>query len=220
MSEAVVTAQSHEEWLAERKIGLGASDAAAYLGISKWKSNQTLWEEKVGLRQPVDISDKPYVQYGVGAEPHIRALFELDHPEYRVTYDGPYKIIRNQEHPFILCSPDAELEEVATGRRGGLEIKTTEIMNPGQWGDWKDRIPDQYYCQTIHQLLAADWEFVILVAQIKWHAKGGELRKDTREYYIERAEVLDDIEYTKAAAIKFWDQVKTKQRPSLILPSI
>ena len=216
----VVIPESHKAWLEERKFGLGASDAGAYLGKSKWKSNQVLWEEKTGLRTPEDIGDKPYVQYGHDAEPHIRALFALDHPEYRVTYDSPYKVIRNEAHPFIFCTPDGELEEIATGRRGGLEIKTTEIMNPSQWADWKDRIPDQYYCQAIHQMIAAEWEFVILVAQIKWYTKDGDLRKDTREYRIEREEVLEDIEYTMTAAVKFWGQVQNKRKPALILPAI
>lgn len=219
MSEIFI-ARNREEWIENRRFGLGASDCAAYLGISKWKSNDTLWEEKTGLRTPEDIGDKPYVQYGNDAEPHIRALFALDHPEYRVSYDSPYKIIRNGEHTFIYCTPDGELEEIATGRRGGLEIKTTEIKNPRQWDEWRDRIPDQYYCQTLHQMLAAEWEFVVLVAQIKWYTKTGELRKETREYRIERSERLADIEYTKGKAVEFWESVKTKQRPSLILPSI
>ncbi len=216
----IVLPKSHSEWLEERKYGLGASDAAAYLGMSSWKSNIELWEEKTGLREPEDISGKPYVQYGHDAEPHLRALFALDHPELCVTYESPYKIIRNSEHPFIFATPDGELEEIATGRRGGLEIKTTEIKNPRQWDEWRGRIPQQYYCQNIHQFIATGWEFIWLKAQIKWYTRDGELRIDTREYHIERHEVLEDIEHTKKAGIAFWKQVETRQQPALILPEI
>lgn len=217
---SAIILDTHEEWLQERRYGLGASDAGAYTGMSKWKTNVELWEEKTGKRQPVDISGKPHVQYGHDAEPHLRALFALDHPELIVRYESPYKVIRNDDHPFFFCTPDGEIEERETGRLGGYECKTTEIMNPSQWKEWDGRIPDQYYAQVIHQMISASWEFVWLNAQIKWRTKTGELRKITREYPIERRDVLEDIEYTMDKGIKFWRLVETKQRPALILPAI
>lgn len=216
----IVLPKTHEEWLKERQYGIGASEAAAVLGMSKWKTNAELWEEKVGLRKPEDISSKPFVQYGHDAEPHLRALFALDHPELRVTYESPYKIIRNSEHPFIFCTPDGELEELRTGRKGGLEIKTTEIRNPSQWDKWKDRIPDEYYCQVCQQMLAAEWEFVWLKAQIKWYDRTGAMRLDIREYNIERQDAIEDIAAVKTADVDFWRHVETKTRPALKLPSI
>ena len=209
----------HEAWLQTRREGIGASDAGVLLGMSPYKTNVQLWEEKVGLTEPKDISDKPYVQYGHDAEPHLRALFALDHPELEVKYDSPYKIIRNDDHPFIQASPDGELVERSTGRKGGLEIKTTEIRSPTQWKEWDGRIPETYYCQVLWQMLAIGWEFVWLKAQIKWH-RNGELRLDTREYLIERAEVQDDLAITMEAGIDFWKHVQEKKRPALKLPSL
>ena len=54
--------KSREEWLQERKKGIGGSDAAVVIGKSKWKNNVQLWEEKTGRIETPDISDKPYVQ--------------------------------------------------------------------------------------------------------------------------------------------------------------
>lgn len=210
---------THEEWLKARREGIGASDAGVLLGVNPWKTNVQLWEEKVGLREPEDISDKPAVQYGHGAEPHLRALFALDHPELEVVYESPYKIIRNDDHPFIQASPDGELIERRTGRRGGLEIKTTEIRSPNQWKEWDGRIPQTYYAQVLWQMLATGWQFVWLKAQIKWY-RDKELRLDTREYLIERNEVLADLEHALTAGIKFWHHIQTKTRPALALPSI
>ena len=204
----------------ERKKGIGASEAAAILGMSKWKSNTELWEEKVGLLEPEDISGKPYVQYGHDAEPHLRALFALDHPELRVTYESPYKMIFSDELPFMFATPDGELEELATGRRGGLEVKTTEIKNHGQWAEWDKRIPQQYYCQVVHQMFSAGWDFVYVLVQIKWYTREGELRKDIREYRIERTEILEDIRALKKSTVEFWEHVQTKRRPALKLPMI
>lgn len=217
---SIILPETHEAWLQERKRGLGASDAGTILGVNNWKSNTELWEEKVGLREAEDIGHKPHVQYGHDAEPHLRALFALDHPELEVTYESPYKMIFSDELPFLFATPDGELEELGTGRHGGLEIKTTEIQNPAQWAEWKGRIPQTYYAQVCHQMLATGWDFVDLVAQIKWTTREGEKRKETREYHIERHEALEDIEALKEATIKFWHSVETKQRPALILPEI
>lgn len=211
---------SREEWLQARRHGLGASDAASILGMSKWKSNVELWEEKTGLREPEDIGSKPFVQYGHDAEPHLRDLFSLDHPELKVTYDSPYKMIFSEDLPFLFATPDGEIEELTTGRRGGLEIKTTRILNGRQWDEWKDRVPDQYYCQVLHQMIATGWEFVWLVVQIKWTTKTGEQRKDTREYLIERNDVLEDIKTLKEEAVAFWNCVKANKQPALKLPEI
>ena len=216
----IVIPRNREEWLQERKKGLGASDAGTIIGVNKWKTNVDLWREKVGLREPEDISHKSYVQYGHDAEPHLRALFALDHPELRVTYESPYKMIFSDELPFIFATPDGELEELSTGRKGGLEIKTTEIMNPRQWAEWKGRIPDQYFAQVCHQFLATGWDFIFLLAQIKWTNREGEKMKMTKEYPIERRDVLDSIEYLKPMEIKFWHNVTTNKEPGHILPAI
>ena len=210
---------NEEAWRAERRNGIGASDAASLLGMSKWKSNVALWEEKVGLREPDDISDKSFIIYGHEAEPHLRALFALDHPELDVRYQSPYKIIRNDEYPFIQASPDGELVEKSTGRWGGLEIKTSEIFSPKRWKDWENRLPDEYYCQCLWQMIATGWEFVWLKAQLKYR-KDGQLRLDTREYLIEREDVEDDIEYVLGAGIEFWQKVEKRQRPAQLLPRI
>lgn len=212
--------RNHEEWLQERKNGLGASDAGTIIGVNKWKTNVDLWKEKVGILTPEDISDKPYVQYGHDAEPHLRALFALDHPELKVSYESPYKMIFSDELPFIFATPDGELEEIATGRHGGLEVKTTEIMNPQQWKDWDGRIPDQYYAQVCHQMLAAKWDFVYVLVQIKWYTREGELRKMIKEYPIERSDALADIELLRKKEPVFWRHVQTKTQPALILPAI
>ena len=75
------------EWKAFRRTGIGGSDAAAILGLSPFKSNIEVWEEKVGLREPGDISDKPQVQYGTKAEDMLVKLFALDYPQYKVRQD-------------------------------------------------------------------------------------------------------------------------------------
>ena len=48
---------NRKQWLEERKAGIGASDAAAIIGMNPWKTNIQLWQEKTGEVEPEDISD-------------------------------------------------------------------------------------------------------------------------------------------------------------------
>lgn len=219
MTPSIVICKDRAEWLEARKEGLGASDASTLLGISPWKTNVQLWEEKTGLVVPEDIGDKPQVKYGNDAEPLLREFFALDHPEYGLSFT-PFKIIRHEQHPFITCTPDGELLETGTNRRGGLEIKTTEILSSAGWARWKERIPDEYYAQVCHQMLATGWEFVELLAQIKYTTAAGEDRKEVRHYKIERADSLEDIALVEQAAVHFWPFVLERRRPALKLPPI
>ena len=206
-------------WLEHRRDGLGASDAPAVLGVSPWKTNEALWEEKCGLTGPEDIGDKPYVRYGNDAEPLLRAFFALDHPEYEVSFT-PFKVFHHPEKPFITCTPDGELVERATGMGGGLEIKTTEILSSAGWVKWKDRIPDEYYIQVLHQMLAAGWGFVELLVQIKSTTGAGEDRKEIRHYRIDRVDVLGDLEVVEREVTRFWAYVTERRRPNRVLPPI
>lgn len=219
MEPLVVVCGDRAEWLEARKDGLGASDASAVLGISHWKTNVQLWEEKAGLAEAEDIGDKPYVRYGNEAEPLLRQFFALDHPEYRLSFT-PFKILKHREYPFITCTPDGELEEVDTGRLGGLEIKTTEILSPTGWTRWKNRIPDEYYAQVCHQMLASGWQFVELLVQIKYITQNGEDRKETRHYKIERTDATQDIALILREESVFWACVQQRRRPNLKLPPI
>lgn len=216
---------NREQWLKERKNGIGASDAAAAVGVSPYKSNTELWEEKTGRRQPRDISDESYVKYGTEAEKYIRELFALDHPQYKVDYHE-FKMIRHPDYPYIFATLDGELTD-EQGRRGILEIKTTQIMNSAQWSQWgnwsqgryTERIPDGYYVQVLHQLLATGWDFVELNAQIKYTGHGKTLKR-TETYHIERLEVQQDIDWLLKQEIEFWEHVQKGTAPSLLLPAI
>lgn len=211
------TFDSKEEWLKNR-TRIGGSDAAAILGMNPWKSNIELWMEKTGQASAPDISDKDVVKYGVAAEPLLRNLFAIDFPEYEVEYFGDNMIL-NDDFPFGSASLDGELTEKETGRKGILEIKTTNILQSMQKEKWKNRLPDNYYIQVLHYLMITEYDFAVLKAQLKFDFNG-ELMFQTKHYHIERADVQEDIDYLEEAERKFWEQVQSKKRPDLILPEI
>ncbi len=206
---------SREEWLHARK-GIGGSDAACLLGLSPYKTNVQLWREKKRQEGPEDISKKDYVQYGIAAEPLLRELFALDHPQYTVKY-WENNLIKSKKCPWGHASLDGELEDKG-GRKGILEIKTTEIFLASQWDKWNDQIPDNYYIQILHYLLITNFDFAVLKAQIKTKREGVKLT--TRHYHIERCDVEEDIEILRQAEEDFWHSLQGEKEPDLILPEI
>lgn len=207
---------SFDSWLNARH-GIGGSDASAVLGLSPYKTNVDLYLEKIGQRVPADISGEDYVRYGHDAEPLLRLLFALDHPEHKVEYFGD-NMIRNEKYLWAHASLDGELTD-QDGRKGILEIKTTNILQGMQREKWRDQIPDNYYIQILHYLLVTEYSFVELRAQLKsvWQ---GQIQLQTKDYHIERSDVEEDIEILKQAEEEFWQKVLKRQQPNLILPEI
>lgn len=206
------------EWLQLRSGYIGGSDAGCIMGLNPWKSNLDLYREKTGLQEPEDISDKDIVKYGVAAEPHLRALFGLDYPEYRVEY-----IENNIWYSDFIDWAHASLDGWLTdpeGRKGILEIKTANIQNAAQKEKWQGQIPPSYFCQILHYLMVTGWDFAILSAWLKYEIPGEEPFAQVKRYRIKRKEVEEDIAYLRAEEEKFWECVKNKIEPGRKLPSI
>ena len=209
--------KSREEWLRNRMNGLGGSEISAVIGMNPYMNNVTLWEYKTGRRQPEDISDKPFVQYGTQAEMHLRELFRLDYPQYEVRYVDNNSF-RNNKYPWAQTSLDGWLID-QDGRKGVLEIKTTEILNSMHKEKWRDKIPDNYYCQVLFYMAVYEAEFAVLKAQLKSVIDGVPYLQ-TKHYHMERSEVQEDIEYIMQKGAEFWEYVKANKRPPLVLPGI
>lgn len=214
---------NEEEWLEERQKHLQASDAAAILCVSPWKTKTELWDEKAGLRRAKDISDKPYVIYGKRMEEHIRGAFLLDCPYFECDYHA-FDILVNSERPWQACTLDGELRVVASnpwnlpiGSRGVLECKT------GQWKSYRDLkawsdFPDHYYAQQCHQLAVTEWSFNISASRVKRDAfkerDRGFPKIRTIYHLVKVQDVLDDIVMLNKKEFAFWQSLRDGVRPS------
>lgn len=220
MYEKVKVRHGSPEWLALRMKGIGASDAAAILGLSNWKTNQELWEEKVGLRQRKEVSNPERVAYGQFAEKHLIALFKLQYKDrYKVRVDKNVVYFRNG---FQFASLDAELTDIRTGERGIHEDKTVLADSSLTWEKWRDKLPDQYYVQLLHQLLSTGWKFVVINPEFRWIDKDGEVATRTRRITLRADDerVAEDLKILDEAEHEFWGYVQRRERPPLALPNI
>lgn len=208
---------NREQWLKERKKGIGGSDAAAILGLNPYKTNIRLWEEKTGKREPPDISDKPYVIYGIKMEPILRESFQVKHPEYEV-FHQENTIIKHPKYPFLFASLDGQLVNKETGELGILEIKTTNILQSMQKEKWKEKVPDNYYLQVLHYLNVTGANFAKLFAELNYESDYQATK--TYDFDVNDEQIKSDMELLLEKEIEFWKYVEDNKMPPLILPEV
>lgn len=204
--------ETREDWLAHRNGHLGASEAASVLGLTKWCTPTQLWRIKTNKCAPKDLSGNPNVAFGTKAEEHIRGLFMLLHPELKLDYH-PYDFLYQTERPWLRATLDGELTEIETGERGILEIKSAECRGKSDWEAWNGKIPQNYFCQLMHQFSATGFDFAYLCAFL-YNPQG---RKELREYLFLRSDYENDIAYVVNEEEKFWHHVETDTMPPAIL---
>lgn len=209
--------KNREFWLKQRYRSIGGSDAACLLGMNPYMSNVELWEIRTHRRKRDDISDIPFVKYGIEAEEHLRELFKLDFPEYSVEYVENNLWI-NDRYPFAHASLDGWMTD-EDGRKGILEIKTVNMVNQAMKRKWDDRIPDNYYCQVLWYMGVYEADFAELKAQLKWN-RDGSIFLVTKHYHIERKDVEDEIDYLMEKGEEFYEYIKTDTCPPLVMPEI
>ena len=208
------------DWLNARRSWIGGSDAACIIGRNPWKSNVDLWREKTGRKKPADLSDNELVNYGKAAEDHLRELFALDYkPRGLMVHYKPFNIWTNKEYPWAHASLDGWLTLITGGDQFGvLEIKTATINSAAQAEKWRNRIPDNYFCQLLHYMAVTGASYAYLSAQLKYERDGEEIESRTQRYKLTRTPEIDEqIAYLMAKEREFANYIAEDKEPPLIL---
>ncbi|WP_420976977.1 YqaJ viral recombinase family protein [Bacillus vallismortis] len=133
---------SRDEWLLERRRGIGGSDASIILGINKWQTPFELWLDKTG-QVPVSESGSEAAYFGSLLEDVVAKEFEIRSGK---KVRRRKAMFRHPKHDFIL----ANVDRMIVGEKAILECKTTSAYNLKEWED--DEIPDSYIVQVQHYL--------------------------------------------------------------------
>jgi putative phage-type endonuclease len=193
---SVAELSPRETWLAERRTGIGASDAAAVLGVSPYKSAFELWAEKTGFADADSLDGKEHVEWGLRLERPIAEAF-AERTGRDVSLRPQFYIQRHPSLPWMLATPDAEDD---TGRL--VQIKT---CNAFLAREWEVEPPLPYQIQVQHEMAVTGAERATLVVLI-----GGQKLK---WFDLDRNERFIDAMTPKLAA--FWEAVLTKAAPEV-----
>ncbi|MEC2165886.1 YqaJ viral recombinase family protein [Bacillus velezensis] len=178
---------SREEWLMERRKGIGGSDASVILGLNKWRTAFELWLDKTG-QVPVSESASEAAYFGSILEDIVAKEFEVRSGK---KVRRKKSMLKHPEYDFIL----ANVDRMIVGEKAILECKTTSEYNLKEWEN--DEIPADYIVQVQHYLgvLGPEYKkayFAVLIGGNKFVWKE-----------IERDDELIEMIFT--AEVEFWN---------------
>lgn len=181
--------------LNDRKTFIGGSDAPRILGL--WGSRYELWQEKVGLKEPDDLSSVERVQCGLLLEDSIARMYEIK------TGEKPRRVTQRRQDPIYPWRV-AQIDRTLTFGVI-LELKNVDAFQAGEWGpEGSNAIPAKYYAQVQHQLATVRGTLAKVAALI-----GG---NHLQVYIIHRDEQF--ITDLTAAEELFWRHVCDKTPPA------
>lgn len=138
MMPILLPEMTHEEWLAWRQTGIGASDAPIILKKSPYKTRRQLWEEKVfGSQQKETSSMAAGKKYEGKALAHFNQVMKLNLKPANLQH----------EHRFWMY---ASMDGYDADARCSVEIKLANKEDHGIAE--KGNVPEKYYPQLQHQM--------------------------------------------------------------------
>lgn len=184
-----------ESWLALRRTGVGGSDVAALMGLSRYKGAYTLWAEKRGIAEPAPAGEA--AEWGNRLEPVVAARYAEGHPDRTVRRVNG--VCRSIERPWALASLDYEVRDPDAGW-GVLEVKTVGLRRAA---DWAEGVPLYYQTQVQHYLDVTGRAFCDVAALV-----GGQ---EYREHRIWAD--AEDRAAIRQAVDAFWRLVESGEEP-------
>ena len=180
---------SREDWLKERKNGIGGSDVACVLGLNKYKSAFALYNEKKS--EEIEDFDNEAMRVGRDLEEYVASRFtELS--GIKVRHENA--ILINEDFPFIR----ANVDRLCVGVKAGLECKTASTWNAKNFG--KGEFPVNYYAQCVAYMAVtglSDWYLAVLV-----------MGKEFKVYKLTRDKDCDCPEWCECAVYVGADEIE------------
>jgi putative phage-type endonuclease len=190
---------NREQWLAERKKGLGSSDAPAVCNLSSWRTPLHVYLDKTG---DLPDFDSPAKMWGRRLEALVADAYQEE--TGRRVFKPRAMLERHKAHPWMLASVDRYTHAETDGgwEERVLEIKTARFADG--WGEQgTDEVPPAYLIQTMHQLAVTGLPAADLAVLI-----GGQ---ELRAYTVRRDEAL--IANLVQILKDFWGRVERREPP-------
>lgn len=150
-------------WLALRRTGIGSSDMAAVLGMSKYRSELDVYLDKRG-ETPLDDDQSSEAAHWGNLLEHIVATEWADRHGVKVRRVGT---VAHVEHRHMLCDLDRYVIGCSDHERCALEVKTRSAFKADEWRvDGIPTVPEDVEAQTMQQLAVTGLDAIHVAALI------------------------------------------------------
>jgi putative phage-type endonuclease len=210
----LITTNARDEWLADRRSGIGGSDIAAILGLSPWKTAVDVWLDKTGQSTEDAIGNAEAVRWGTLLEDVVAREYSerTGSAVQRVN-----RILRHPEHEWAIGNIDRAIVSPGSrvrvaddggtllGASGLLEVKTASAYKAGDWGrdSDEDAVPVHYQAQVMWYMALTGRAWADVAALI-----GGQ-RMVIRRIYADDETIAAMLE----RANEFWHKHVLKRTP-------
>lgn len=190
-----IKGMSREQWLAERKSGVGGSDVGKVLGVSEWGTAVDVWMEKTGRTAPVEQTEAMW--FGTEMEDAVAR---------RYAAETGVEVVR---HNFMAFDEDCHLlgniDRLVKLTEGGLaayqgEVRTTLALEckTSSQSPWED-VPLHYQAQ-VQTYMALHPTIMRFDVAASFYG----FAKEFKVYHVDRDdEVIDSI---REAVKAFWEK--------------
>jgi putative phage-type endonuclease len=181
---------NNEQFLLDRKTGIGGSDISAILGINPWKTALDVYFDKVADEIVYEQNDN--MERGRKLEEYVlKEYSDRNSTELEIGLE----MERDKQYSCLIAHYDAKIKD----RNVIVEAKSSK-MNPFSWGNV---IPAYYRTQVAHYAAIADCEYVdVAVLFNQWqYAQFTYYRDEEYEKYIRKT------------AVDFWNNHVLKKIP-------
>jgi len=187
---------TRDEWLVERTKGIGASEAAAVLGIDHWAGAMEVYARKIGAWGETETNNA--MRWGLYLEAPIAEEYARVTGR-KVRRNTDYTIMKLPGKPHIRCTPDAWIEDPKRGP-GILQIKSTRRES-----DWTRGVPDPVQVQVNQEMLCCGvaWGSVAVLIGTRWEFRHFDL--DRHEAFCTKVLI--------PALDEFWCRIQERRPP-------
>ena len=113
-------------WLSIRRKGIGGSDAAKVLGLSKWGGPLTVFLDKTGRLPMEDDEPSEAAYWGTTLEDVVAREFSK---RTGLRVQRRNAMFHHPDHPWMI----ANVDRVIVGSNRGLECKTVSAFKADEW---------------------------------------------------------------------------------------
>ena len=143
-----------KRWFSMRRRTIGASEAAAVCGMSRWSQPLTVYHRKT----KGESRDEPMTEaqeMGHILEPSILSGY---HKKAKGTMQAPVPMLIHPSIPFMVATPDALWTDMIVSKREVMDhnyipVDAKTSRHSADWGDeGTDAIPNEYIFQAQQQM--------------------------------------------------------------------